>query len=148
MRDAGRLIRWAAAGGGSLLLQLVFQGALISAAQLPDRLAIVLSYELALLAHFFMNHWWVFGERGRIARKLAEYHVASLTAELVTFAAAFLVLESPLARTLGPTLAPYAATILGTGAAMVVTYTSNFMWIWRPQPAPAVAAAPVTVTSR
>lgn len=141
-QDVTRVLRWAAAGGGSLALQLLIQGALISGAGWPDRISITLAYELALVAHFFVNHRWVFAGGGSVWRKLAEYHVASLSAEALTLAAAFVVLSSPLATLLGPAAAPYAATVLGTAVAMAVTFTSNFFWIWRPQP-----AVPATVTA-
>ncbi len=62
-----RLVRWALAGGGSLVLQLAIQGVLVQLLALPPKLGIVVAYELALVAHFFVNDRWVFEQQGRAA---------------------------------------------------------------------------------
>src|SRR4051812_41545298 len=128
-----RLVRWGLAGGGSLALQLALQSVLIQALALPAQLGIVVAYELALVAHFFVNDRWVFapqhcrslpsrgvaggprqrGRRGQL-RRLGEFHASALTAEAVTLAVAFLLLSGPAPALLGPALTPLAATIAGT----------------------------------
>lgn len=128
-----RIVRYAAAGGGSLVLQLVLQALLISALSFPVRVGIVASYELALVAHFFANDSWVFAERRLSWRRFVAFHATALTAEGVTLGCAFAFLASPLATLLGAALAPSAATIVGTGAAVSVTFCSSFFWIWRPR---------------
>jgi putative flippase GtrA len=128
-----RVTRWALAGGGSLVLQLVIQGVLVDWLSMPARAGIVLAYELALLVHFVANDRWVFAahqERG-VWRRLAAFHVAALGAELVTLAVAFLLLASPAVALLGPTLTPYVATVAGVIAATAVTFSASFGWIWR-----------------
>ena len=62
-----RLVRWGLAGGGSLVLQLAIQGVLVQMLALPPKLGIVVAYELALVAHFFVNDRWVFEQQGRAA---------------------------------------------------------------------------------
>jgi putative flippase GtrA len=62
-----RLARWGLAGGGSLVLQLAIQGVLVQTLGLPPKLGIVVGYELALVAHFFVNDRWVFEQQGRRA---------------------------------------------------------------------------------
>jgi putative flippase GtrA len=128
-----QVMRWALAGGGSLVLQLVIQGVLVDWLATPARLGIVLSYELALLAHFCVNDRWVFAADGRrgVWRRLVAFHAAALGAELVTLVVAFLVLAGPAATLLGPRLAPYVATICGVIAATAVTFSASFGWIWR-----------------
>jgi putative flippase GtrA len=128
-----RVLRWVLAGGGSLALQLVIQGVLVDWLAVPARAGIVLAYELALLAHFAVNDRWVFGAhqgRGVWCRLLA-FHAAALGAEAVTLAVAFLLLGGSAVALLGPTLAPYLATVAGVIAATAVTFSASFLWIWR-----------------
>ena len=130
-----RLIRWGLAGGGSLLLQLVIQAALVTVLGFPAHPGIVLAYELALVAHFLVNDRWVFGQARPSWRRLVEFHGSALAAEAVTLAVAFVVLSGPAVTLLGPTVAPFAATIAGTAAATALTFSASFFWIWRPRPA-------------
>jgi len=87
------------AGGSSLALQLLIQGMLVDWLTLPARWGIVLAYELALVAHFFVNDRWVFEAEGRagVWRRLVAFHAAALGAEAVTLAVAFVALAAPLA---------------------------------------------------
>jgi putative flippase GtrA len=128
-----RVARWALAGGGSLVLQLAIQGLLVEWLAMPARWGIVLSYELALVAHFVVNDRWVFEsqERGGAWRRLAAFHASALGAEALTVAVAFIALAVPLASLVGATGAPYVATTLGVIAATTVTFSASFLWIWR-----------------
>lgn len=131
-----RIARYVAAGGSSLLLQLAVQWLFIAWLAMSARAAIVLAYEIGLLAHFFVINQWVFGHGRATLRRLLAFHVAALTAEAITFAVAFLVLWPPVTSLFGPAFlpyAPYAATIAGTGAAFCWTFASCFFWIWRPR---------------
>ncbi len=131
-----RVVRWTLAGGGSLALKLVIQGLLVDWLALPARGGIVLAYELALIAHFFVNDRCVFETDGQAGawRRLAAFHVSALGAEAVTLAVAFAVLAvlaAPLATLARPTAVPYVATTAGVVAATVVTFSASFLWIWR-----------------
>ena len=128
-----RVARWALAGGGSLALQLVIQGLLVDRLAVPARWGIFLAYELALVAHFFVNDRWVFEAYGRAGawRRLVAFHASALGAEAVTLAVAFVVLALPLANLVGATLVPYVATTAGVAAATAVTFSASFLWIWR-----------------
>src|SRR6476660_7406068 len=97
-----QVCRWALSGGGSLLLQLALQGVLITALAVPARLGIVLAYEVALVAHYYVNDRWVFGQRHPSWRRLVAFHASALTAEAVTLAVALAVLSGPAAVLLGP----------------------------------------------
>src|SRR5205085_2361203 len=105
---------------------------------------VVVAYELALIAHFFVNDRWVFEQhrspgrhrpenQGRSRhgqwRRLLAFHTSALTAELVTLAVAFLLLSGLAATLPRASLAPFVATIAGTVAATAITFSASFYWI-------------------
>jgi putative flippase GtrA len=120
------------AGGGSLLLDLGLQGVFVQAAGLPVWLGSALSYELALLAHFFVNNRWVFGRRRHSWRRLVEFQGAALTASAITLGVTNALVYGPTAAYFGAGAGPYAAKLAGTALAFCWTFTSSFYWIWRP----------------
>ncbi len=134
MLSVARVARYVCAGGGSLALDLALQALAIQVFGLPVWLASGLSYELALLVHFFVNDRWVFGQRHRSWRRLAEFQLAALTAMGITYSVTNLLVYSPTLPSFAAGAGPYLAKIIGTGMAAVWTFVSSFFWIWRARP--------------
>ncbi len=153
-----RVARYLAAGGSSFLLDEVLQWLLVVVGGIAVSVAATISYELALLAHFFATHRWVFGHRRTSWRRLVEFHSAALTAYAITVATTWLLSDGPL----GPrfialfgsyALSGLAAKAIGTLLAFTWTFGSSFFWIWHPHrderpPASAGAAAMVVAPAR
>jgi putative flippase GtrA len=137
-----RVVRFGVAGAGSLGLDLLFQWLLLRVAGMPFWLGSGLSYELGLLGHFALMHYWVFArQQGRqqqagrraMARRLGQFQLMALTAMAITWAVSNGLVYGPTAGFFQEGAGPYAAKVLGTGAAMCWTFVSSFFWIWRPE---------------
>ena len=128
-----RVARYLVSGGGSLALDVALQWLFLSLLHWPVWLASATSYELALLAHFFVVHLWVFGHRGHSWRRLVEFHATALTAEAITLGVTNALVYGPTTSFFATGAGPYAAKVLGTGAAFVWTFGSTFFWIWHPR---------------
>jgi putative flippase GtrA len=145
-----RVARYLAAGGSSFVLDEVLQWLLVVAVGIAVSVAATISYELALLAHFFATHRWVFGHRRTSWRRLVEFHSAALTAYAITVATTWLLSDGPLGPRFTAFFGSYAlagltAKAIGTLLAFSWTFGSSFFWIWHPHrdersPAPASAA--------
>jgi len=134
-----RIARYLASGSGSLAADVALQWVFLRVLGWPVWLASTASYELALLLHFFVVHWWVFGHRGHSWRRLIEFHATALTAEVITLGVTNALVYGPTAPYFATGVGPYAAKVAGTGAAFAWTFGSSFFWIWRPSrgvPAP------------
>ena len=131
-----RVVRFGVAGGASLVVDVALQRLLRAGLGLPVWLAPAISYELGLLAHFFMLTWFVFRQEISWAR-LAKFHVTALTAALITLGVTYGLLTQTLvpyfADPQGPlgSYGPEAAKLVGTATAMGWTFVSSFFWIWR-----------------
>lgn len=128
-----RVLRYMAAGISSLALDLVLQLALRVVIGIPVELSIVLSYELALLAHFFITNRWVFGQQHYSLRRLVQFHIASLAAFGITSAVTAILIKGPPSAFFSTGLGPEVAKIIGTGAAFGWSFATSFYWIWRPR---------------
>lgn len=138
-----RIVRFVVAGGGSLGLDLTFQWGFLSLLLLPIWLASALSYELALVAHFFVANRWVFGQRRSSWRRLAQFQVTALTAAAITLGVTWALVYGPAAALFSHGIGPYAAKFLGTTMAFCWTFASSFFWIWRARPAETAGAVEV-----
>lgn len=127
-----RVTRYLIAGSASLVFDLGLQWVFLSLVGLPVWLASAASYEIALLVHFFVNHRWVFGQRRPSVRRLVEFHAAALTGQVITLGVTNLLVSGPTAPHFDSGAGPYAAKIIGTGAAFSWNFASSFFWIWRP----------------
>ncbi|MBI3970884.1 MAG: GtrA family protein [Chloroflexi bacterium] len=138
MLSSWRLVRYLAAGGGSFTLDVALQAAFVNLTTLPVSLAATASYEIALVAHFFVNNQWVFKQPGSIWRRLIEFHMATAIAYGITIGVMWLLSDGPVGPHLAAGLGPYAtggyvAKAIGTAAAFFWTFLSSFFWIWRPR---------------
>ncbi|MBU6289939.1 MAG: GtrA family protein [Chloroflexi bacterium] len=134
--------RYLAAGVGSLVGDLAFQGALISGAGLSPTVAIPVSYELSLIAHFFLNDRWVFarGSYGPVRprpawQRLLAFQLSALVPQVVTIGIALFLVDGPWAAQFADWWGSYVAKVLGTGAGFLWNFAVNFLVIWRPAPA-------------
>jgi putative flippase GtrA len=131
-----RVVRFAIAGGGSLLVDVVLQRLFRAGFGIPVSVAPALSYELGLLMHFVMLSLWVFHEPVTL-RRLAQFHVTALTAAAITLGITYGLLSQPVVPYFvdptGPfgTYGPEAAKLVGTATAMGWTFVSSFFWIWK-----------------
>ena len=138
MLSLWRVVRFGVAGGGSLVVDVALQRLFRAGLGLPVWLAPALSYELELLAHFFMLSLWVFRQPVTL-RRLVQFHVTAATAAAITLAITYALLSRPMAPYFvdpqGPlgSYGPEVAKLLGTGTAMGWTFVSSFFWIWRPE---------------
>jgi putative flippase GtrA len=131
-----RVVRFGVAGGVSLIADVLLQRILRAGFGLPLWLAPAISYELGLLAHFFLLTWWVFRQEVTWGR-LAKFHVTAAGAAAITLAVTYGLLTQPVvpyfADAAGPfgSYGPEVAKLLGTATAMGWTFASSFLWIWR-----------------
>ena len=130
-----RVVRFAIAGGGSLLVDVVLQRLFRAEVGIPVLVASTLSYELGLLAHFFMLSLWVFHEPVTL-RRLLQFHLTA-TAAVITLGITYALLSQPVVPYFvdpnGPfgSYGPEAAKLVGTGTSMGWTFFSSFFWIWK-----------------
>ena len=130
-------MRFGVAGGGSLLVDLVLQRVLRAWLGVPVSVAPALSYELGLLAHFFLLTVWVFRQVATWGR-LAKFHLTAAGAAAITLGVTYGLLTQPVAPYFadpqGPfgSYGPEAAKLVGTALAMGWTVVSSFFWVWRP----------------
>ena len=134
--------KYIAAGLGSLVGDLAFQGALISGAGLSPTVAIPVSYELSLIAHFFLNDRWVFarGSYGPVRprpawQRLLAFQLSALVPQVVTIGIALFLVDGPWAAQFADWWGSYVAKVLGTAAGFLWNFAVNFLVIWRPAPA-------------
>jgi putative flippase GtrA len=132
-----RVVRFAIAGGGSLLVDIGLQGLMRAGLGVPKLVAPVLSYELGLLAHFFMLSLWVF-RQPVTSRRLAQFHLSALIPASITLGITYgLIPAQPAMPDFidpnGPfaTYWPEVAKAVGTGTAMLWTFIASFFWIWK-----------------
>lgn len=135
-------VRYVAAGLGSMVGDLAIQGALISGLGLTPTIAIPVSYELSLIAHFFLNDRWVFarGSYGPVEsrpawQRLAAFQLSALVPQLVTIGIALFLVDGPWAAQFADWWGSYVAKVLGTAAGFLWNFAVNFLVIWRPAPA-------------
>jgi putative flippase GtrA len=132
-----RVVRFGVAGGASLVVDVALQRGLREGLGLPIWVAPAISYELGLLAHFFLLTWWVFRQEVTWGR-LVKFHVTAAGAAAITLGVTYGLLTQPLvpyfADVTGPlgSYGPEAAKLLGTATAMGWTFLSSFFWVWRP----------------
>ena len=132
-----RVVRFGAAGAASLLVDVALQWLLRVGLGLPVWLAPALSYELGLLAHFFLLTVWVFRQVATWGR-LVKFHVTAAGAAAITLGVTYGLLTQPVvpyfADPQGPfgAYGPEAAKLVGTATAMGWTLVSSFFWVWRP----------------
>lgn len=133
MLSLWRIARFVAAGGGSMVLDLLLQWVFLQIIGTPFWLGSALSYELALLGHFFVNSRWVFGQERSSWRQLGEFQMTALTAFAITWSISNTLRYGPLEPYFAEGAGPYLAKIAGTGVAFGWTFVSSFFWIWRPE---------------
>lgn len=143
VRRAFTLVRYVAAGAGSLVADLIFQAALIEGLRASPSVAIPVAYEMSLVGHFFLNDRWVFAHgtygavRARPAwQRFAAFQFAALVPQMVTIGMALFLVDGPWAAQFADWWGAYAAKILGTAAGFLWNLGVNFFLIWRPAPAP------------
>ena len=132
MLNFWRIARYLLSGGGSLCLDVALQWVFLALLGWPVWLASSASYEVGLAGHFMAVHWWVFGHRAHSWRRFVEFHATALTAELTTLAVTNALVYGPTAPSFATGAGPYAAKVIGTGAAFALVFLSSFLWIWRP----------------
>ncbi len=132
MAGIRRVVRYLLSGTGSLGLDLALQWVFLALLGWPVWLGTIASYEVGLVGHFVAVHWWVFGHRAHSWRRFFEFHGAALAAEVTTLAVTNALVYGPSAPYFATGIGPYAAKVIGTGAAFLLVFLSSFFWIWRP----------------
>jgi putative flippase GtrA len=131
--------RYVAAGFGSLVGDLAIQAALINGLGLTPTIAIPVSYELSLIAHFFLNDRWVFarGSYGPVRprpawQRFTTFQLSALVPQVVTIGIALFLVDGPLATQFADWWGSYVAKAVGTAAGFFWHFAVNFFVIWRP----------------
>jgi putative flippase GtrA len=127
------VVRFVAAGGGSLVVDLALQWGLLTALGLPFWLGSALSYELALIGHFLVNNRWVFGHESVSFTRFGQFQLTALTAMAITWGVSNALVYGPGGAMFAEGVGPYLAKIAGTGTAFLWTFFSSFFWIWKPK---------------
>jgi len=126
-----RVVRFVAAGGGSLVVDLALQWVFLSVVGMPIWLGSALSYEVALLGHFVVANRWVFGQAGHSWQRLGQFQVTALAASTITLGVTWALVYGPTGWFFAGGAGPFLAKIAGTVVAFGWTFTSSFFWIWR-----------------
>jgi putative flippase GtrA len=133
------LVRYVAAGAGSLAADLAVQAALIEGVGASPTIAIPVAYEASLIGHFFLNDRWVFAQgtygavRPRPAwQRFAAFQLSAAVPQLVTTGMALFLVDGPFAAAFSDWWGSYVAKVLGTAAGFAWNLGVNFFVIWRP----------------
>lgn len=128
-----RLWRWLLVGFGFLGLNLLLLYLLVDVGHVPFAWAPLFAGEVSLVSRYLVNDRWVFGHRRPSWRRLGEYHGAVALGFVAWWITANLLHRWGV---------PYLlASVLATGASVLVNLLSNFLLIWR-RPAPAAPREP------
>jgi putative flippase GtrA len=114
----GRLVRFGAVGASGAILNLSVFSLLASLAVTP-LVASAVSFELALLTNFVLNHHWTFARGGFDISALGRYQLSALGGLLINLVVVHAVGGSILANA------------SGIAAAMIWNAALSFGWTWR-----------------
>ena len=134
--DRRRLGYWWIVGTAFTLLNIPVLYVLVDIAGVPLAAATLFAGEAGLLARFLVNDRWVFGERRPTWQRLAQYHVAVAVSFVIWWTATNVLSWAGIYY--------LAAALLATGASVILSLVTNFLWIWRDKPSghPALAQDP------
>jgi putative flippase GtrA len=121
-----RLARWWVCGIAFTLLNVPILYLLVEIAAVPLGLATLIAGEAGLLVRFLVNDRWVFQEARPTWRRLGQYHVAVAASFVIWWGATNLLSHAGVHYII--------ASLLATGASVVWSMATNFLWVWRHQP--------------
>jgi putative flippase GtrA len=116
-------VRWLCVGLLFYVIGLALLRVMIEVLKLPLTVSTVLTQEAATVARYVINDRWVFHEKRLSWSRLWQFHVANAGG----FAIGWIVTN------VLPQFGVYylLASTMGTAVSMLVTMTTNFLWIWR-----------------
>ena len=121
--NRARLLKWGGAGLAMMAINTMLLFLFVDAGGLSVPVATFLGAEACTLLRFVINHYWVFGQRNPTFSSCVRFHLANagafavwwVTANLLTlFGVHYLV-----------------AGIAAVGCSILISLTTNFLWIWR-----------------
>ncbi len=135
---------WLVVGVTAMVAEIALLGALFQGLGIPLWLASALAAETLILLRFVVADRWVFGYPRPSLARCGRYHGAAAGAFVVSWvvlngsAAALdtsgLIRRVQVAVLDEATLRYVVPALLGTGAAFVWSFLTNFLWVWRPAP--------------
>jgi putative flippase GtrA len=117
-----RLARWFGAGLAFMALSSALLYLTVELLRLSVPVATLVTAEICTLLRFFVNHYWVFGQRRPTLKQCLEYHVAVAGA----FAAWWIVTNA--LTLLG--VHYLLAGILAVPFSTLFNLLASFLWIW------------------
>lgn len=123
------LVRWLAAGGVFMVLNLGLLYALVDLLGLRVVYATLLGAEIGTVLRYLVNDRWVFGHHQPTWRRLIQYHVANAVAFTVWWGATNLLNLWGVHYLL--------AAIIAVGCSIGFSLGANFYWIWHKKNRPA-----------
>ena len=129
--QARRVVIWFIVGAAAAVLELGLLHLLYDMLGVELPIATAVAAEVLIVAKFLVTDRWAFGHHRPTGARLLRYHGASAGAFVVYWLAINGLVE------LGGLLYPIAF-VLGTGASLVWSLLTNFLWVWA-QPARSAA---------
>jgi len=124
--DRRRLGYWWIVGTAFTLLNIPVLYVLVDLAGVPLAAATLIAGEAGLLARFLVNDRWVFGHRRPTRQRLWQYHLAAAGGFVIWWSATNLLSRTGIHY--------LAAALLATGASVLWSVATNFLWVWCHKP--------------
>ncbi len=135
---------WLVLGVAAMVAEIALLGLLYQGLGIPLWLASALAAETLILVRFVVADRWVFGYAHPAWSRCGRYHGAAAGAFVVSWVvlngSAAALDASGVIRQLQVGLLDESSVryvvpaLLGTGAAFVWSFLTNFLWVWRPAP--------------
>ena len=122
-----RLLKWFGAGLAMMGINTAMLFLFVDILGFSVPVATFLAAEACTLMRFLINHYWVFGLRNPTYRSCVHYHIANAGAFAVWWVMANLL------TVLG--MHYLVAGVAAVGCSILISLTTNFLWIWRKPPA-------------
>lgn len=134
--DRRRVGFWWVVGVGFTLLNIPVLYLLVDLLTIPLGAATLIAGEAGLLARFLVNDRWVFGQLRPTPRQLWQYHVAAAGGFAIWWVATNILSRIGMHY--------LVAALAATGASVMWSMVTNFLWVWRHRSSdrPALAEPP------
>ena len=121
--NRGRLLKWGGAGFAMMGINTMLLFLFVDRVGMSVPVATFLGAETCTLLRFAINHYWVFGQRRPTLVSCVQFHLANAGAFAVWWVTANLLTIVGMHYLM--------AGVAAVGCSILVSLTTNFLWIWR-----------------
>jgi putative flippase GtrA len=118
-----RLLKWGGAGFAMMGINTMLLFLFVDRIGMSVPVATFLGAEACTLLRFVINHYWVFRQRNPTFKSCVHFHLANAGAFAVWWVTANLLTMFGLHY--------LVAGIAAVGCSILISLTTNFLWIWR-----------------